>query len=314
LPGAENAFMEPAMLATTFCAILGMGQPAAHCLERLRAVGGQIGRHESRTRAMIDFAALWHSLLIEGDVEAYKLAAQTAAESFAEAGDRRYLYAVQTHRGVGLLLLGEIERGRTLCREMLDLLRQSNEPVARLGTQALFAFALAETGGPEHRAEARALAEEAEDDPLMPNFWAGMVHVALAIVHGDEENPAAAAQAAERALAVFVNAPAASPLAYALLGRSLLASGQLVAAAAAVSKGLEQLASQGGRGFYDTKLHLVAAELWRALGQEKATARAFEESRGALARHAAQIADADVRQRFLAHSREHARLVALQAE
>ncbi|HEX2569485.1 MAG TPA: AAA family ATPase [Polyangia bacterium] len=313
LPGAENAYMEPAMMAATFCAITGKEKTAACLLERMREVCGQIGRHEPRARAMLDMSALWYELLAEGDVEAYKAHAQAASEAFAETGDRRWLYAAQTHRGVGLLLLGEIEPGRALCREMLELLRQSDEPVARLGTQAMFAFALAEAGGAEHRAEARALAEEAEGDPLMPSFWAGMVHVALAIVYGDVGERGAAERAAGRALEVFTRAPAASPLAYALLGRILLAGGRLSEAGAAIEKGLEQLHAQGGMGLCDTKLHLAAAEVRRALGQEEAAARALRDARRTLDRHAARIADAESRERFLSHSREHARLQALGA-
>ena len=313
LRGAEKAFLEPAMIAATFAAILGKGTIVGRLIERLREACDRIGGREPRDQAMLEFAALWQALLIEGDVEAYRSRAQAAAECFAETGDRRWLYAAQTHRGVGFLLLGEIERGRALCREMVDLLRQSDEPVARLGTQAMFAFALAETGGAEHRAEVRALVEEAVDDPRMPSFWAGMTHVALSTVYGDEGDLGAAERSAMRALEVFRGAPAATPMACALLGRILLAGGRLDEAEVAVQKGFAQLEVQGGMGLLDTKLHLVAAELGRASGQEEAAEHALANARQTLDRHAAQIADAESRGRFLFHSRERARLETLGA-
>jgi tetratricopeptide (TPR) repeat protein len=306
-PGTESAFMEPAVLAITFASILGLHEPAILFLARTRDVSEQLGGHDPRARGMLEQATLWHRLLA-GDLWPYQAAAQRAAACFAEAGDRRWLGAAWTHAGVGLILLGEIEQGRLMCREALDLLIRIPEPVGHLATQALFAFALAETGGPRHRDEARRLAEEGIGAPLMPKFWGGMIRVALATLQADAGAWGEAEQVARQALRVFEEAPGAKPLGCALLGRILLAQGRLEEARAVVEDGLVQLGVQGGQGLHDTKLYLTAAEVRHALGQEETARAALRQAAHRLAACAAKISDPAARQRFLDHSREHARL------
>jgi tetratricopeptide (TPR) repeat protein len=307
LAGAESAFVEPAMMALVFAAILGLRDLERILLGRLEKAASQLGRQDPRARGLLQFGAIFHWLLA-GDLWSYRIAAETGATCFGTAGDRRYLGATQNYAGVGTILLGEVERGRALCREALDLLIQIGEPMARLGSQALFAFALAETGGPEYHAEARQLVEEVVGDPLMPSFWGGMAHIGLATLRADAGEWTAAEKEACLAIKVLEMAPAARPLGYAVLGQILLEQGRLAEARAAVEDGLAQLRAQGGEGLLDAKLHLVAAEVQAALGQEEAARVGLAEAERRLAECAARIPETVARQRFLDHSREHARL------
>jgi hypothetical protein len=309
LPGAEQAFLEPAAMAIAYASILGMRDTAAAFLEQLRKVYRHLDPPEPRAQGMLGLGLLWYELLLVGDLWAYASAAHEAAGRFAEAGDRRNADSTQAHSGIGLILLGEVEQGRARCVEMLGVLERSREPMELAATQALCAMALAEMGGPdarEHRSLTRTLAQAASGYSQLPPFWAGLARAALAIVWTDEGALDAAEVAAREALRILAGAPAGLPLACALLGRILLAQGRLQDAEVAVNQGLAQLAVQGGAGLLDTKLHLVSGELWRALGQATAAREAFERARRALAQHAAQIPESAARQRFLDRSREHA--------
>lgn len=308
-PGAEQAYFEPAMMAIGFASILGMRDPAASFLERLREVYGRLAPPEPRAHGMLGMGLLWYELLLMGDWWIYTSTAHEAAGSFAEAGDRRNANSTQAHSGIGLILLGEVERGRALCGEILDMLEPSREPMEVAATQALCAMALAEVSGPgehEQRSLARTLAEAASGYSQLPPFWAGMARAALAIVWTDEGALETAEAAAREAIRILAQAPAGLPLTCALLGRILLAQGRLEEAAATARDGLAQLAAQGGAGLLDTKLHLVAGQVWRSLGQAAAAQEAFAQARRTLAQHAARIPTDAARQRFLAHSREHA--------
>jgi hypothetical protein len=306
LPGAESAFMEPGMMALAFADSLGMRELSARFLERMRAMCGRLGRHESRARGLFEFGVFWHSLFT-GDVWSYWTWAQVARESFAAAGDRLYFYGTQGHMGIALLLLGDVEQGRTLCREAIDLMAQHREPVARRVTQAFYAFALAETGGPGHHAEVRALGAEVLRELLAPSLWSGMTQVALALVEADSGAEEAVEQAARQALQAFASAPVGHPLACALLGESLLRQGRLAEADAVVKDGLARLKAQGGEGFCDIKLHLVAAAVGNALGQAAAARDALAAAERKLGETVARIPAGEARQRFLDHSRDQAK-------
>ncbi|HEX2569483.1 MAG TPA: AAA family ATPase [Polyangia bacterium] len=307
-PGAEGAFMEPAMMAAVFASTLGRREMATHFLERMQEVCDRLGPAEARAHGLLKIGALWHGLLIDGDVYRYCQEARAANEDLAEVGDRRFRYAAQTHYGVGLLLIGEVEPGRALCQGTIEVLLRKGEPVGRLATRSLYTFALAETGGPEHAAEVRSQAEEVMRNPPHLKFWLGLVHAAQATIRLDDGDLEAAEQAARQAIAVFQAAPAAYPMGYALLGRILLGQGRLAEAAAAVEQGFTQLAAQGGEGLFDTKLHLAAAEIWRALGQGAAAEEALATAARKLAARAHRFPDEEARRRFLERSRERRRL------
>jgi hypothetical protein len=312
LPGAESAFMEPAMMALVFAGTLGRRELAKHFLERMQEVCGRLGRHESRARGLFEFGRLWYGLF-GGDVWSYWSFAQAALDRFIAAGDRLYIYGTQGHLGVALLLLGEVEQGRMLCREAIDLMERHREPVARRVTQAFYAFALAEAGGPGHHAEVRALAEAALRDLRTPSLWTGMTQAALAMVEAERGAQEAAEQAARQAIQSFASAPVGHLLACALLGEDLLVQGRLAEAEAVVREGLAQLQAQGGEGFCDTKLHLVAAEVWSALRQDEAARSSLAEAARKLDERAHLIPDREARQRFLDHSRDQAKLRSLTA-
>ena len=307
LSGAESAFMEPAMMALTFATILGLRDLETVFFERMRQVSEKLGAWDPRAHGMREFGAIFYEMLA-GHLWSYRLAAQRGMDLFTTAGDRRWRCATQSHLGIALILLGEIEQGRALCQEALATLLQLGELVARHGTQTLFAFALAETGGAACSAEARQLAEEAEDDPLIPSFWGGMARIGLATLRADAGEWQAAEETARQAIKMLRMAPAAWPLGYAVLGRILLAQGRPGDAHVVVEDGFAQLTSQGSEGLLDAKLYLVAAEIQCALGHEEAARIAFGEAERRLAACAALIPEDEARQRFLAHSREHARL------
>jgi tetratricopeptide (TPR) repeat protein len=313
-PGAEKSFLDPALMGSGFASMLGLRTTATVFLDRLREISNRLGLHEPRARGLLELSTLWYQLCLEGHAWGYCSAAQVAIECFAAAGDRYNGANGRCHTAVGLLLLGDIERGLALYREMLDSFERSGEVIMRLATQALCGFALAEVGGlhhVEHRTLAHAMAEAAASNPAIQGIWGGLAHIALVIMRIDEGRLDQAEATARQTLQLLENAPAGRPLLYALLGRILLAQDRLAEAEVAVRAGLAQLAAQGGAGLLDTKLHLTAAEVWQALGQEEAARSAFAEARRTLAHHAAQIPDAEARRRFLAHSREHARLVEL---
>jgi tetratricopeptide (TPR) repeat protein len=306
LPGVEGAFMEPAMMALSFATILGLRDLERPIFQRMCEASDKLGAWDPRAHGMREFGTIFHEMLA-GHLWAYRQAAQRGMDLFTAAGDRRWRCATQSHLGIALLLLGDIEQGRALCQDALDTLFQIGELVARHGTQTLFAFALAETGGPEYAAEARRLAEEVEDVPLMPSFWGGMAQIGLATLRADAGEWPAAEETIRQAIHMLRMAPAAWPLAYAVLGRILLGQGRLMDAHIAVEDGFAQLTSQGSEGLLDTKLYLVAAEIRHALGQEEAARIALGEAERRLAACAARIPE-EVRERFLAHSRDQARL------
>jgi hypothetical protein len=301
LPGAESAFMEPAMMALTFASMQGLRALSTRFLERLRTVRARLGPEDSRAQGMLEFGMAWHALL-GGDLWRHWVAAKAAEESCAQAEDRRYLHGARGHIGAGYLMLGEIEQGRRLCREAIELMVQSGEPVGRWVMQSIYILGLAYAGHPEHGDEVRLLNDELQQGLPAPTFWTGMAQASLAMAEATAGDFKMGEAVARQALQIFASSPGGQPMAYALLGRCLLAQGRLEEAAAAVEQGLVQLQAQEGEGLYDIELYEVAAAVRRALGQEEAARRAIAEADRKRDDRAGRIPDPEVRRRFLAHS------------
>ncbi|HEX2569482.1 MAG TPA: AAA family ATPase [Polyangia bacterium] len=301
LPGAESAFMEPAMMALTFSSMQGLRALSARFLERLHRVRARLGPEDSRAQGMLEYGVAWHALL-GGDLWTHWSAVQTAEASCARAEDRRYLYGARGHIGVGYLMFGDLERGRILCRESIDLMVQHGEPVGRWVMQSLYILGLAYARRPEHTDEVRKLNDELQSGLPAHTFWTGMAQASAALAEAMAGDFRAGEAAARRALEILATTAGGLPMACAFLGQCLLAQGRLDEAAAAVEQGLAQLRAQGGEGLYDTELHEVAAEIWRALGQEEAAARAAAEAERQRGERAARIPDPETRRHFLARS------------
>ncbi|HEX2571971.1 MAG TPA: AAA family ATPase [Polyangia bacterium] len=311
-PGAESAFLEPAMCMMAIASSAGLREMATSFLERMRAICARLASGEMRSRGLLGVGEVWYRLLLEGDPWGTWTAAQAAVEAFARAGDRRLLCTMRGLAGVGRALLGDLARAEEDYRFAVALAEELREPMAAWPVHAHFVFILADAGEPRYFDEAERRAQEGLEFYPVPTAWGGLAHLARALVARGRGHLAEAEARIRRAMEMLAYAPPVQPLGYAIEGRVLFEMGRIEEARQAVENGMRVLeGALGGTCFMDTRLYLTAVEIRRAAGDEAGARRALEQGQRLLERRVQRIPDEAARRRFCEKVPEYAQFAAL---
>ena len=116
------------------------------------------------------------------------------------------------------------------------------------------------------------------------------------------------------AIAQLEHGPLDRAGAVAVRARLRLAQGRAAEALADVKEGLDVLTKHGAPGFRGEYVRLIYAEALHATGDRDGAAQVIAAARDIILAHAEQIAEPDVRRRFLESVPEHRRTLALAAE
>jgi hypothetical protein len=282
---------------------------------RLREVGARLQDQDARARGMLSLGLLCQPMMMDLDLWPARVHAANGLACFATAGDRRFMGTARGHLAFIRALLGE-DKAEVLgeCHAVLAELTALRQMTLVSAFQGMFAFILAEMGEPAYLAEAEAMGERMLAESPFPSFWSGLAQVALAEVWAGRGELPRAEDAARQALQMFAAGPVGRPLGFAVLSRILLKRGQgLGEVLATVEQGLAALRELGGLSLLDTKLYLVATEVYQAAGHREAARDALVAGSRLIQRRAAQIPEAAARERFLTGVRDNARLLELKA-
>ncbi|HEX2573257.1 MAG TPA: AAA family ATPase [Polyangia bacterium] len=293
-PGAERAFVVPAVGANMQISLGGMRDLSRALVARLQEFGARLGEDDVHVQGMIHATLIWEPLLFEGDLWRFRGTCLGSVERLTRAGDRRFVATMRAHIGFAEALLGDAAAGLGELRTQLAELARLGEMFLRGCFLAEFAVALVASGV---LGEARTVAEELLAGP-MTGFWRALGQSSLAGALLGLGDVGAAEEVARQALGTMAPTPVGTPLAAAVLGRCLLVQGRAEEARAVAEEGLASLAALGGTSFMDVKLLLLAAEARQALGEAAAARQALAAAAARIERRAAGLPEPAWRERF----------------
>ena len=311
-PGAESAFLEPAMCMMAIASSAGLREMANSFRDRMRAICARLSSGEMRSRGLLGVGEVWYRLLLEGDPWAVWTAAQGAVEAFVKAGDRRLLCSMRGLAGVAQAMLGDLARAEEDYRFAVSLAEELHEPMAAWPVHAHFVFILADTGEPRYFDEAERRAEQGLEVYPVPTAWGGLAHLTRALVARGRGHLGEAEVRVQKAMEMLAYAPPVQPLGYATWVGSCSRWGaskmriRRSRAGCGCSRGPSVGPVSWIRGYY-----LTAAEVRRATGDEEGARRALGQGQRLLERRADRIPDEAARRRFREQVHDHVQLAAL---
>ncbi|MBJ6760080.1 protein kinase [Myxococcaceae bacterium JPH2] len=309
-PGAESrgAYFLALCFACCMASYLGDMPEVTACFAHLEGLGQEVIARDGVVRGWRGIAHGFRDLCLTGSPWTALDWAEQAARALQEVGSERDEVAALTWRAQALMALGRTE-------EALEQVRRGMALALRVGqlfpiTHARQTLALLLAGSPEvaHQDEARALVLEWVDARLPNLVHRGTAHLVLSRVATSQGRLTEALEHAR--LACDVLALFAPFLAQARwnLSALLLAWGHCDEARRTASLALEALARSGGEGVARVGLLQVLAESCLALGDTSAGEAALRQALRCIHARAREIPDGPLRERYLAHVPENARV------
>jgi serine/threonine protein kinase/tetratricopeptide (TPR) repeat protein len=249
----------------------------------------------------------------EGDLGAYLLASEAAAERFAAASDMRNALTQRVNSGFAKQELGAYAHAEADLRAAIGGAERMGLNHVVLAARANLGIVLSKR---ESHAEARTIMMEVLKESVAEGdrrFEASArTHLSLILLAaGDEVGAVREAKGA-----VEMTPPHAPPRVFALgaLARAQLANDRAIAALEAAEHAMDLLDSMGGIEEGESLVRLVVAEAKHAVGDVEGAASAIGAARDRLHARAASIGDPAFRQSFLRDVAENARTLSLARE
>jgi tetratricopeptide (TPR) repeat protein len=249
--------------------VLGKRANARLLLDRMRAVDALDGQADPLVHGHTVYWVVRAEVLLGDDLGLACRLARDSVACHARSGDRRMMANAQIELGECLRHVHSVEEGLAEMRRAVRLVQDIPEPVTVAWVRQYLAHLLAELGGPEDLAEARALSLSVIEHGG-PSVYRSFGEASLARVHLREGDLETALDLGRRSQAMFRDTGLATylPLVDRLVMEILRARGDGAGAAALADQALALLAEVGPLGLLEPALRLEAARAYRAAGRE----------------------------------------------
>ncbi|HEX3477713.1 MAG TPA: protein kinase [Kofleriaceae bacterium] len=301
-PSTQLAFLESAAILACSFGTTGERHRCNQLIDRMTQVAADV---DPRDRGYLMSARARRTIYLEPDPYQALEEAQQAATLFRASGNRHWVAEALFAVGMALMEMGAWTRTEEVLREAWEIARTSGDVFYAMVIHLHLGFALAYQDDAARQEEARRISDTYRDQPQLGPVVHGSANKILAdvsIAAGDRETAETAVRAALGGFATLLPYRLrVVPTAVALS----LERGQVAEARQLAEESLAQLEARGGLGTCEVPVRLAVAQARLADGDLEGGRSALRNALAQLQQCAGRIADAALRESYLALAPHH---------
>ncbi len=310
-PEARSSYFLALCFMGCMTAYVGAIRESAACFERLERTGQDVLARDGIVRGWQGISYSFRDLcLTDGPWRALDWARQ-AEQVLEEVGSDRDGVAALTWASQALLALGQPEEALACVRRSVAMAERVAQPFPVTHARQTLALILAARTEPSYQQEARELVREWVETQTPNRVHLGTAYLVLARVAATQGAVDEAVSQAQKACEVLEPFAPFVGMARWLLAALLLAQGRVAEARQGVELALRDVAATGDEGAAKVGLLQVLADACFSQGDIAAGEDALRSALQCLRSRAEAIPEVAVRERFLRHVPENARVLDL---